>query len=140
MSNQEKSYKLADNDAMESKRVINTMTTSIALSTFIAGFAYYEMGRNDSQKYVDEAYVWLMTMALGWAIISIGVGTFTMYYLDRCRTIAQKNAFIMVAKPLFIRGCFRTFVLALYCYCLGLSRCGWVYFQDCTWVCGTLLL
>jgi len=133
MSSQEKSSKLADNDVLESKRVQNTMKGSIARSTFIAGFAYSEIGRNDTVKFVDEAYVWLMTMALGWAIISVGVGTFTIYYLDRSRTMEQKNVFIMAAKPTYVRGCFRAFLLALLCYCLGLSRCGWVYYQDCTW-------
>jgi len=114
-------------------RVMNTLKGSIARSTFIAGFAYYEIARNDFQKFVDEAYVWLMTMALGWAIISVGVGTFAIYYIDSCRTDAQKNSFIMDIKPTYIRGCFRAFLLALLCYCLGLSRCGWVYYQDSTW-------
>ena len=115
-------------DPIEARRVAHTMRGSIARSTFIAGFAYYEIGRNDFQKSYDPAYVSLLTMAFAFAVVSVGIGTFALYYLDRSKTATQKRDYVRDANNTYIRGCFRAFLLALLSYILALARSGFCYY------------
>jgi hypothetical protein len=117
---------------IEAARITFTVKGCVARCTFLAGFAYNEIGRNDFQKSYDPTYVVLMTAAFALAVLAVGMGTFLLYYLERCKTGEQKKAFVARVNNAYVRGCFRLFLFVLLLYVLGLGRCGFVYYASNT--------
>jgi hypothetical protein len=117
---------------IESARITFTVKGCVARCTFLAGFAYGEIARNDFQKSYDPAYVILMTGAFALAVVAVGMGTLILYYLERCKDGEQQKKFVAQVNNLYVRGCFRLFLVALLLYVLGLGRCGFVYYASNT--------
>ena len=115
---------------IEATRITFTIKGCIARSTFLAGFTYYELGRNDYQQHSDTAYVVLLTAGFCFSVLSVGLGTVTLFYLERCQSNAQKIAFVDRANDVYVRWTFRLFLLALLVYILGIGRIGFVYFDE----------
>ena len=97
-----KKKNIMTNDPIEATRITFTIKGCIARSTFLAGFTYYELGRNDFQQHPDIAYVVLNTAGFCFSVLSVGVGTFTLYYLERCRSGEQKIAFVDRANDTYV--------------------------------------
>ncbi len=126
------SSKRDPNNPIEASRITFTIKGGMTRCTFLAGFAYYELGRNDFQASSDPAYVVLMTAAFAFAVVAVGMGTLILYFLERCKNGEQKKSFVARVNSIYVRGCFRLFLCALLLYVLALGRCGFVYYASNT--------
>ena len=95
-------WDMGTNNPIEAARITYTIKGCIARSTFLAGFTYYELGRNDFQQHYDIAYVVLNTAGFCFAVLSVGIGTLTLYYLERCKSGEQKIAFVDRANDVYV--------------------------------------
>jgi hypothetical protein len=114
----------------EASRITFTVKGCIGRCTFLAGFAYYELAGNDFKAFYDPAFVVLMTATFALSVVAVGLGTLILYYLERSRTAEQQRAFVAQCNNLYVRGCFRLFLLALLLYVIGLGRSGFVNFAN----------
>jgi hypothetical protein len=119
-----------DPDPIEATRLSFTMRGCVSRCTFIAGFTYYELGRNDFQQSYDQGYVVLLTIAFACAVVGVGLGNLVIYYLERARTAAQKIDFVAKVNNTYARHCFIMFLLSTIMYVLGVGRAGYVYFSS----------
>ena len=121
--------KQAELDQKKVKDSISTANSSVNGATFLAGFAYYQIGRYGFTCYEDTTYIVFTTMCFAISVLVAGIAGFYTFYLERVETISEKIKFILYFQQISPRGTYRFFNIAVSFYILGLGRIGWVYYS-----------
>lgn len=115
---------------MDAKRVLFTTSVVTSRSTFLAGFAYYEIGRFSFARGYDEAYPVLMTLCFGFSVMAVALAAFIAFYVERSSNSALKLQFVERINNTFARWSFSCFLVALILYPISLGRIGFVYYSN----------
>ena len=119
------------NSLHELKALINTSTVSATKAAFLAGFAYYQIGRYNYTESADDSYIVFNTCAFVFSVLAATINALIGYYCPKAILYDNdtRTSFVNSIKP-FSRVCFQFYQLALIVYTLGLSRMGFVYYSD----------
>eukprot|EP00050_Salpingoeca_kvevrii_P009015 m.306505 g.306505 ORF g.306505 m.306505 type:complete len:871 (+) comp19011_c0_seq1:135-2747(+) len=120
----------SDDSPFEAKRATFTITTAAARSTFLAGFAYYEIGRYGFARGSDTSYIAFLSGSFALAVVSAVFAGFIHFWLERKPTNDLKVSFVEQVNGIGVRTVHRLFILALLLYIIGLTRIGWVYYPS----------
>lgn len=121
--------KQAELDQKKVKDSIATANSCVNGATFLAGFAYYQIGRYGFTCYEDTTYIVFTTICFAISVLVAGIAGFYTFYLERIETIAEKIKFIHYFQEIAPRGIYRFHNIAVTFYILGLGRIGWVYYS-----------
>ena len=107
----------------------NTVTASTQGAMFIAGFAYYEVGRFGGGNQ-DTAYLVLLTGALVSAILAAAVGGLFSCRLAVCDAASVRCGAAFARNGVWVvRATYRYYLLAVTLYLASLARAGYQYYQ-----------
>ena len=112
------------------KTVLNTCQTASGRSTFLAGFTFYQIGRYTFTPYNDTAYIIFNTFSLVLSILAVMISSYVTYFMERATTYNGKLEFQQKTNNLYIRGAYQCFLWGTVLYTLGLSRMGFVYYDN----------
>lgn len=96
---------------------------------FIAGFAYYEIGRFDFSVGRDDVYLELMTGAFIMSMVSASISGYVQYYMSGLEESNKQTRFALVLDEV-VKGNLAIFVLATLLYCATFARIGYSYYPD----------
>ena len=96
---------------------------------FIAGFAYYEIGRFDFSVGRDGVYLELMTGAFIMSMVSASISGYVQYYMSGLEESEKQSRFALLLDEV-VKGNLAIFVLAALFYCATFARIGYSYYPD----------
>lgn len=87
------------------KAALHTADLSATRATFLAGFAYYEIGRYGFARYEDPTYIFFQTGVFALSVFSAFLSSFIRFYVFRSPTDATKDRFVARITPFVYVGC-----------------------------------
>jgi hypothetical protein len=121
---------MADAVPPEAKKVQYTMSIVMARSTFLAGFAYYEIGRFGFARGYDLSYPILMLFCFCLSVVAVCLACFVSFYVERSKTRESKKLFVARVNDTFARWAYACFLFALIFYVVAFGRIGYVYYGN----------
>jgi hypothetical protein len=100
---------------------------------FIAGFAYYEIGRFDFSVGRDGAYLELMTGAFVMSVVSASISGYVQYFMSGLEGVAsgrQKQSLFALVLDEVVKANLLFFLAAVLFYCATFARIGQTYYPD----------